>query len=133
MSLFFIELTSPRGKNSANTKPSTGPPMTEPAISMTRCGADVWRLTASRATYLPTELRRHELQRAERTVACKSQRPRFLRSPIRAANRLALWPRDRHRGLRNTSDHFLLRCLILRKTFNRISLRQLSFRRFRLL
>jgi hypothetical protein len=106
--------------------------MTEPAISMTRFGADVWRLTAGRATYLPTELRRNELQRAERTPACKNQEPRFLRRPIRAASRLALWPRDRHRSQRNTSDHSMLRCLMLGKNFNRISLRQLSFRRFRL-
>jgi hypothetical protein len=99
---------------------------------MTRCGADVWRLTAGRAVLLPSELRRHELQRTERTLACKNQKPRLLRSLIRAANRLALWPRDRHRSRQNTLAHSLLRCLMLGKTFNRISLRQLSFRRFRL-
>ena len=68
--------------------------MTEPAISMRRCGADAWRLTAGRATYLPAELQRHEIQRAERTLARNGQKPRFLRGPIGAANRLALWPRD---------------------------------------
>ena len=35
--------------------------------------ADAWRLTAGRANYLSSELRRHELQRAERTLACKTQ------------------------------------------------------------
>jgi hypothetical protein len=39
--------------------------MAKPAISMARY--DAWRLTAGRATYLPTELRRQELQRAENT------------------------------------------------------------------
>jgi hypothetical protein len=130
MSSFFIELTSPRSKNSASAKCFKEPPMTKPAISMTRRGADVWRLTAGRAVYLPSGLRRYERQRAERNT-CQSQKPRRLHSLIHAANRLAFWTRDRHRSHRNTLAHSLLRCLMLGKTFRRISLRPLSFRRFR--
>jgi hypothetical protein len=48
-----------------------------------------WRLTAGRAVYSPSELRRHELQPAERTLACKSQESRLLHNLIRAANPLA--------------------------------------------
>jgi hypothetical protein len=45
--------------------------MAKPAISMARY--DAWRSTAGRATYLPTEVRRQELQRAERTLVCETQ------------------------------------------------------------
>jgi hypothetical protein len=45
MSSFFMELTSPRSKNSASAKPfKEHSPMAKPAISMGRY--DAWRLTA---------------------------------------------------------------------------------------
>ena len=77
-------------------------------------------------------INRAHIHLQEREHLLASQKPRLLRSLIRAANRLALCPRDRHLRQRNTSDHSLLRCLMLGKTLNVIPLRQLSFRRFRL-
>ena len=55
---------------------------------------DVWGLTAGRATYLPTELRRHELQRTDGTRVFGNDEVQASRKLIVAVSRLALSARD---------------------------------------